>query len=126
MEYHSLLEVFDPMFSSHCRFYVLPSQSIHYMGIQAQKYNFTTVKIVLLNWSSAIIALLIFCSVQFSVLEGKQLPAILLVFISSYFYAIVVAAYIEMKLENKKHIKVKKGLIFEVQTYTALRRRLKI
>lgn len=74
--------------------------------------DITIVKIDFLNWSSAIIALLIFCSVHFYVLEGKQLPAILLVFVSSYFYAIVVAAYIELKLENIKQKKVRAVAIY--------------
>jgi hypothetical protein len=49
----------------------------------------------------AILALLIFVAVQFSILDGKQLAAILLVVVSSYFYAVVVASYIELDLANK-------------------------
>ena len=49
----------------------------------------------------AILALLIFVAVQFSILDGKQMAAILLVIVSSYFYAVVVASYIELDLANK-------------------------
>ena len=55
----------------------------------------------MLIYLPAILALLIFCSIQFAVLEGQQLSAILLVIVSSYFYAIVVSSYIELKLQNK-------------------------
>ena len=55
----------------------------------------------LIIYLPAILVLLIFVAVQFSVLEGKQLAAILLVIVSSYFYAIVVASYIELDLANK-------------------------
>lgn len=50
----------------------------------------------------AILALLIFCSIKFSDLEGKQLSAILLFLISSYFYAIVVTSYVELCQKNKE------------------------
>ena len=49
----------------------------------------------------AILSLLIFCCIKFWSMEGKQLAAILLVGISAYFYAIVVASYIELKLKNR-------------------------
>jgi hypothetical protein len=49
----------------------------------------------------AILALLVFCSIKFSTLDGKQLSAVILLAVSSYFYAIVVASYIELNVINK-------------------------
>ena len=49
----------------------------------------------------AILSLLIFCCIKFWSMEGKQLAAILLVGVSAYFYAIVVASYIELKLSKR-------------------------